>query len=158
MMRRAFGSAEAANGFPGAPSPVTGSTRTIAPSSPTGSPAVRRSWERIEPPSRGGSPHGFGGAGPLSGSWPQSARPKCAASPAPAYSIPSGPNSTVPIEWLRYCWHHSSSITGSIGPATPSSSIRTRTSRADAGQPASANPGQTSFHTGGSSPILASRV
>ena len=74
MIRRAFGSGFPARAFVGQPAPVSGSTRMIVPSRPTGSPAVRRSWLRSEPPSAvgdvravpgapGGSPHGFTGVG-----------------------------------------------------------------------------------------------
>jgi hypothetical protein len=39
---------------------------------------------------------------------------KLAPSPPLAYSLPSGPKSTVPIEWLGYCWHQSSTSTCSL--------------------------------------------
>ncbi len=61
-MRLAFGSELVASGLPVDASPVAGSTRMIAPSRPTGSAVVRRSWERSMPPSAvgastvGGSP------------------------------------------------------------------------------------------------------
>ncbi len=74
MIRRAFRSGFPARAFVGQPAPVSGLTRMIVPSRPTGSPAVRRSWLRSEPPSAvgevsavpaapGGSPHGFTGVG-----------------------------------------------------------------------------------------------
>ena len=46
MIRRALGSELPASGLSGRPAPVAGSTRTIEPLSPTGSPEVRRSWLR----------------------------------------------------------------------------------------------------------------
>ncbi len=77
MIRRAFGSEDEARGFPEAATPVTGSSRSTEPLSPTGSPLVRRSCDRRAPPSAvggvwlpptpdGGSPHGFFGLP----SWP----------------------------------------------------------------------------------------
>ena len=61
-----------ASGLFGMPSPVSGLTRRIAPSSVVGSDVVRRSWLRSAPPSAlggvrvaptppGGSPHGLSG-------------------------------------------------------------------------------------------------
>src|SRR5207248_9581622 len=68
--RRAFWSGLDASGLSGSPAPVSGLTRRMVPSRPTGSPAVRRSCDRRAPPSAdggvivpptppGGSPHGF---------------------------------------------------------------------------------------------------
>src|SRR5512133_60423 len=77
MTRRAFASGLRLFGLSGGAAPVVGSTRRIAPSSPAGSPVVRRSWLRSAPPSAdggvstppapaGGSPHGLSGLP----SWP----------------------------------------------------------------------------------------
>src|SRR5215210_8135576 len=115
MMRRALGSELPARGLSGIALPVAGSTRRMEPLKPTGSPPVRKSWLRSAPPSAvggarvaptppGGSPQGLSGEP----SWPQSAKLKLAPSPPLAYSFPSSPKSTVPIEWLGYCWHQSS--------------------------------------------------
>src|SRR5215218_7399366 len=121
MIRLAFALALPARGLSVGAAPVAGSTRMMLPSSETGSPPVRRSWLRSAPPSAvggasvaptppGGSPQGLSGLP----SWPQSAKLKLAPSPPLAYSFPSGPNSTVPIEWLGYCWHQSSTSTCSL--------------------------------------------
>ncbi len=47
-----------------------------------------------------------------------------APSPDPAYSAPSGPNATVPIEWLGNCWHQSSTNTCSADIWFPSAVSR----------------------------------
>ena len=111
IVRRTFGSLLPANGLPGSDAPVAGSTRRIDPSSPAGSPLVRRSWLRNAPPWSDGSPHGLTGLP----SWPQSTNVKLAPSPPLTYRAPSAPKVRSPIEWLGYCWHQSSISTCS-GP------------------------------------------
>ena len=55
MIRRALTSVLLAIGFPGAPAPVAGSTRSTAPPSRMGCPATRRGLcERSAPPSASG--------------------------------------------------------------------------------------------------------
>ncbi len=146
ITRRAFGSLLPNRGLSGSAAPVMGSTRMIVPSSVVGSEGVRRSWTRSAPPSAvggviepptppGGSPHGLTTGFP---NWPQSSG--LAASPAPTYSAPSGPNVTVPIEWVGLCWHQSSMKTCS-GPVITSPDAVNRERRAAAGQPSGDAPG-----------------
>jgi hypothetical protein len=107
MIRLAFASGLAEKGLPAAPSPVSGLTRMIDPSRLTGSVVVRRSWLRSAPPSFNGSTQRLIVAPP----WPKSTQLKLAPSPPEAYSMPSGPKFTDPVEWLGYCWHQSSTRT-----------------------------------------------
>ena len=64
MIRLALASAIPMLAFVGQAAPVSGFTRRIAPFNPVGSPVVRMSWERSEPPSAVG---GVGFVPP--GSW-----------------------------------------------------------------------------------------
>src|SRR4051812_28290385 len=143
-IRARFASPDPAFGLLGQAAPVDGSRRRIEPSSPVGSPLVRRSWERRLPPSSSGSPHGFTGVGepgeppscPASGSTVNDAP-----SPPPTYSEPSGPNITVPMECDGYCWHQSSMRT--VSPvAVPPPPIVRRDSRALTTQPSVVAPGR----------------
>ena len=83
---------------------------------------------------------------------------KLAASPAPAYKAPSGPNSMVPMEWLMYCWHQSLISTVSWA-SPPMGGTDRRDKRALATQPFRVGPGglgQASLHTGAIPPMGAS--
>ena len=65
---------------------------------------------------------------------------KLAPSPPPTYSAPSGPNATLPIEWLGNCWHQSSMRTCS-GPLMVVPLTVNRDRRALATQPSVVGPG-----------------
>src|SRR4249920_3061762 len=146
MIRRWFASPLDPNGFPAIACPVSGSSRSSAPSRPVGSEVVRASWllsappsdaggERAVPTPPGGSPHGFLGLP----AWPQSARVKLAPSPPLTYRAPSGPNASSPIEWLGYCWHQS--VIRSVWPETVLPLNVRRTRRPVATQPSVSPPG-----------------
>src|SRR6202008_2524401 len=142
----ALASGRDANGLPGMPAPVSGSTRRIVPFSVTGPPAGRRTdCERSAPPSAVGAirfvPAGLGGSAHGFLTWPQSAKLKLAPSPPPTYSAPSGPNVTVPTECDGYCWHQPLSSTCSAPVATPLASIVSRDSLPVTRQPSSVGPG-----------------
>ena len=121
------------------------------------------SWLRSAPPSLAGSAHGLTGVGvPASDPppWPESAKVKLAPSPPLMYSAPSGPNATVPIEWLGYCWHQSLIRTCS-GPVLTSPLTGSRDSRALTRHPSVVGPGgvgQASPQRGAVAPIAASYV